>query len=599
MRLQRLIVENLGPIESVDLDLTPVTVVMGSNESGKSFLAVDALEVLRFGSCRGLKAKDALVFTRNGTKGYAVEAVLGGVAEGEGGEDLPFSIRRTRSQAPDSGVLDEALGDVRLWRALLQAGGFLDMKPADRKALVADLLARDTTELVEKLQGQSAPREILDAVERGDMRKAHRLATERRRGFTRELQTIRNLQGEGVETPLVQTKKGQRPVSELPIEAIDKALEVARGRRDKAEDAHRDARDRRKAEGDLKAAEAELGQLGGGEPWGGERASRLEELKRRCDENRLKAKEAVAEANVNRPAADVLRQLVHADDAECPTCGQDLAPAKARASAALEELDRKVAEATKRADTLAKEHKKLDDERHELQAIKDRWEQEKSYRIRLEHRIKELRGKLQGDAPSEAGAEAAAAEVRRLESIRDTRVRYDAALATHEKASVRLEELELDEANAKDVEELCSPDNLEDEGSALDELNAFLREWAPVVFPGPWVDVHADWEVYYAGRIVNTASDSAKIRAGLLCACALAHLSGARCVFVDRLEALDDATRSKLLNMLGRMVRKGVVETAICAVVKDKPKAPPKIPSWLQVVAMEDGHARVLAPGGE
>lgn len=591
MRIERLIVENLGPLRSVDLDLSGVTVLMGPNESGKSFV-IDALEVLRYGSTRGIKAKDSMALTRSGMKGWAVEALVRW-GEGDGDEGIP--LRRTRSSAPDLATLEGALGDARLFRALLRTGTFLDMKPADRRALVADLLAQDTTAIVERLYGLNADADILEAAKGGDLRKAHRIATEARRALTREVKSTEAVVAEGVEDVEVQTKAGQRAISTLTLQAIDRALARAHERAGQARDEHAAAEAVRTQREAAEQAKATLEGMGGAHKW--TEGSRLEEVKRACDKNRVECQRLNAERDLARQTEGSLRDLLKRDG-DCPTCGQDLAPAQAKATKVADELAKKQSALARSIDENVAEHKALTEERKALEERHLAWQRDLGERQRLQAIIDNAKG-LAKEVQESNALDSAQAEVLRLQSVRDTRLQYDARTAAVEQAQARLDSLRHDEAIARDVEEAVTPDTMEDEAGALDSINDRLKAWTSAVFEDATVEVTEGWLVEYQGRDVALASDSARIRCGLLLALALAYVSDARCVFVDRFEALDDAQRKRCLALLGRLTRAGELHTAVVAVVKDEPKGPPKIPSWLQVVALDDGNARVLGPGEE
>ena len=86
------------------------------------------------------------------------------------------------------------------------------MSPAERRSLVADLLARDTSDLLEIVRDKGASEAILKAVEEGDLRKAHRLAEEDRRAIDRVLKEKQTIVGAGAEDPEVPTKSGTKRI---------------------------------------------------------------------------------------------------------------------------------------------------------------------------------------------------------------------------------------------------------------------------------------------------------------------------------------------------------------------------------------------------
>lgn len=587
MRIERLLIENLGPLERVELNLRPVTVLMGPNEQGKSFI-IDALGVLRFGTCRGLKANENHALTRNGSKGWAVEALVAVNPEADS-----LALRRTRSAGPDTATLDGAMGDARVWRALLDGRQVLQMSPAERRSLVADLLARDTSDLLEIVRDKGASEAILKAVEEGDLRKAHRLAEEDRRAIDRVLKEKQTIVGAGAEDPEVPTKSGTKRISTIPLAVIDTALSGARANWTAAVNAKAQADATRRAREDAEAAASELAALGAAPSWGDADERRLGEVVQALGVNADASRKVSVEAQNLRADNERAGARLAKAGATCPSCGQVLS---ADAVAALRttidgNTDRLVAlgkDLTRLAgesETLRKEAKDLEERRSKARA-------DARLRERLQDRVK-------AGGEAQAAAEAAdpapmEAEVRRIEALRETRLRYDGRMEALQQAQSVVTRLTEQRAAAAEIEACVVPDRIDDEGAALEQINAACAEFAPAIMGGPWVRVNADWTVSYAALRVELASDSAQIRVGLVLALALSRLSGVKCVFADRLEALDDSTRARVVTLLGSLVEKGEVETAIVATVRKEPPAPGTVPDWLGRVWVEGGKAKAL-----
>lgn len=585
MRVRHLLIENLGPLERVDLDLRPVTVLMGPNEAGKSFV-LDALAVLRYGTCRGLKANESLALARNGSKGWAIEATLCVNPEAE---DLV--LRRTRSAGPDTATLDGAMGDARVWRALLNGTSFVALSPAERKTLVADLTARDTSDLLGRVV--NAPEPIRKAVAEGDLRRAHRLACEERRAIDRVLREQEAIVSAGAEDPEVATKSGMKRVSTIPRETIDRALESARAAWRRALDAAASAKAHADARADAAAARAELEGLGAPVVLLEGDTRRLGEVNGTLAKKEREHADLGASSRSARQEAEKVEARLSNAAAPCPTCEQPLSPAaveaiKARAQALREEAT-KAAEAMVR---LAGEVETLKKERDSLREKAEKARTDGAARAACERRIKAA-----GAAAEEVSGEdpePLEREVRRLEALRDARVRYDGRAEALAGAQKRVEDLRARSEAATAIEEAVVPDRIDDEAATLERLNEACREFAPQVMGGPFVRVGNDWEVSYAGHRIELASDSALIRTGLVLALALSRLSGVGCVFVDRLEALDDSTRARVVNLLGALAEKGEVQTAIVATVRKEPPAPAAVPEWLGRVWVEGGKARAI-----
>lgn len=588
MRVERLLVENLGPIERVDLALKPVTILMGPNEQGKSFL-LDSLGVLRFGSCRGVKIGESAVLTRQGAKGWAVEAVVSVNADSDN-----LVLRRTRTTGPDAATLDGAMGDARVWRALLDGRHVLSMKPDERRGLVADLLARDTSDLLEVLAGKGASEPILAAVRDGNLRRAHRLAEEERRSIDRLLSDQETIVRAGADDPVVETKSGPKAVSQIPLDVIERALTEARARWRAAVGASERVKANQRARDDAAAARKELEALPAAGVWGEVDERRLGEvggLLRRASEEHATA---TSDSKRLRNEADALRDRLKLAEAACPMCGQPLGDAaKARLREAIELADAggvRAAEALRKAATdveaLRKEQTLLTEKRGQVAV-------DKATRSALQKRIA-------ADPTPEAGEpenpEPLDRETRRLEGLRETRLRYDGRAEGVVLAQQRSKDLREKRAVAAEIEACTTPDRIDDEAGALEAINAACAEYAPAILGTAAVRVDSTWEVTYADRRVELASDSALARTGLVLALALSRLSGVGCVFMDRLEALDDPTRAKVVTLLGSLVEKGEVETAIVATVRKEPPAPVTgtAPAWLERVWIEGGKARVV-----
>lgn len=588
MRLLALRVENLGPLEKIDLALKPVTVLTGPNEQGKTFLGIDALSVLRFGSTRGIPVGESHALIRNGAKGWSVEADVR-PTKAEAGAP-PFTLRRTRSSKPDEATLAGALGDARVWAALLNVRHFLGMAPADRKTLVADLLARDTNDLLRTLEEMEAPADILAAVREGNLRKAHRIAEENRRACDRAAKEAQAIIGAGVEDPEVQTKAGPKPVSAVALTAIDTALAAARNRHAEGLKAQAAADRRKETIAAADAAREELAKMGGGTPWTNEEAARLADLGIQRSDLGGRASTASAERLAAMREADALRERHKASSKGCPTCGQELPePARKALLAKAKEHEDLALQRQATADKAHADIRTLDVEAKGLREKQEAWDRERTYRLRLEERIKAAdKAKAEPEPPA---LEPLAAEVKRIEAVRDIRVRFDARSEQVKRSQARIEEMAKGSASWESIERLVTPDRLDDEGTAIARINEAAAEYAPAIMEGPAVQVTPGWEVTYRGMRVELASDAAAIRVGLVLALSLSRLSGVKAVFVDRLEALTEASRAKVVNLLGRLVESGEVETAILASVRQEKPPPASLPEWMGRLWVEGGTA--------
>ncbi len=586
MRVERLFVQNLGPIERVELELKPVTVLMGPNEAGKSFL-LEALGVLRFGTCRGIKVGESHALTRGGAKGWAVEATVSVNPEAES-----LILRRTRSEGPDAATLDGAMGDARVWRALLDGRSFLTIKPDERKALVADLLARDTGDLVEVLVAKGASQDIVDAVREGNLRRAFRLAEEARRAVGRVLEETDAVLRVGADDPVVPTRSGDKPISTIELATIQKALDNARAAWTSAlKGADAAARRRTTVEAGRAAAE-ELAALVAPPAWTAADEKRSKDVERLLGKGKEKAAEIDAECGVVVTGIEKARARLKAEG-PCSVCGQVMTPdARARVEQTIVEEQARVVAYRKEATGLTNEAETL---RKEAKGLAERKAKDAAHaeaKARLQTKIDA--GEKAGEDAETEDPEPLEREVRRLEGLREMRVRYDGRAEGVAAAKARRANLIERRDLAAEIEKCVVPDRMDDEGAALEAINAACLEYAPAIMGGPWVSVSQSWDVAYNGLRVELASDSASLRTGLVIALALSRLSGVKCVFADRLESLDDGTRARVVTLLGDLVAKGEIETAIVATVRKEPPAPSAVPDWLGRVWVEGGKAKFV-----
>lgn len=579
MKVLRLKVDNLGPIESIELDLAPVNVLSGPNDAGKSFI-LDALEVLRFGTCRGLKVQEAAELTHNGKKGWRVGAVL------DDGE-VESSIVRTRSQKPTEAELVEKLGDPRTLRALLHVQSFLDMTPADRQALVADLVTRDTSELLVRLRALKAEPAILVSVEAGKVKTAHNVAVKLRQAISRELKEA-EVRAVVPTCPDVATKKGPRPISTLTADLIEKALSSAD---DFYAETVRINGWTVKNKSLIEKADAAAEQLKElPEPsWDEKKDKALRTEKAARLENRTKAAKYAAERDLAIKESAELGVLLKEGD-DCPTCGQSLSSVKTAVKSRQGELQGDANRAYNLLTVLAASDKEM------VQNIKALEEEQRSsdgldtQRLTLESLVSDAEsGRHRTKNRTAEDVADALAEVKRLRDVKQTRALWDARMEESAHAKAKVDGLKSRLPDLEAIERATDPSKMEGEADVLETLNELLRKYAPPLLGGPIVDVAPGWHLYIGGRSEALASDSKRMRAGVVCALALAIMSGLRCVFVDRLESLDEAARPKLVGLLGKMTEAGELDTAILALVRANYKPMPKL-AWLKGIHMVDGE---------
>lgn len=125
------------------------------------------------------------------------------------------------------------------------------------------------------------------------------------------------------------------------------------------------------------------------------------------------------------------------------------------------------------------------------------------------------------------------------------------------------------------IAEALSPNGIPAEilSSALAPVNdalailSRLSRWKSVV-------IREDMEIVYGDRLYGLCSESAKWRADCLLALAIAQISELRLIVVDRFDVLDSRSRPQMLDMFKELARLGAMEVIIaCGTMKEMPKA--------------------------
>lgn len=123
------------------------------------------------------------------------------------------------------------------------------------------------------------------------------------------------------------------------------------------------------------------------------------------------------------------------------------------------------------------------------------------------------------------------------------------------------------------IAEALSPDGIPAQvlSGALAPVNDALAilsrmsGWKPVV-------IGKDMEITYGGRLYGLCSESAKWRADTLIALTIAQISELKLIVLDRFDVLDVKSRPQMLKMLKELVNLGAMETVItCGTMKEMP----------------------------
>jgi hypothetical protein len=127
---------------------------------------------------------------------------------------------------------------------------------------------------------------------------------------------------------------------------------------------------------------------------------------------------------------------------------------------------------------------------------------------------------------------------------------------------------------------------------ALEPFNDMLNEYYQIA-EWPAVMIDENMEISVGGRAYALRSESEQWRANTLLALAIARISGAKIVLLDRFDVLDLKGRADALYLLDELAETGDVETVVLA---DTLKAiPAQLPANVQAAWVEAGVVKSLA----
>lgn len=582
MTIKSLKIENLGAIRRAMLDdRAPVVLVYGRNEQGKSTV-LDALHVLYFGTRPGLDVKDNAALVHEGARGWSVELL--DVDPKTGAEN---TLRATRSQRPRREECEAVLGDARAFAATTRLDGFLDMTPAARRELLADLMAKGTAELVAKLEAEGVADEVLAPLRAGNQKRAHAVVVDRRRASDRRIKELEARMGQDVPDPEVETVKGTKKLSEIPLDAIERSLELLSRKRDEALSASHATQDARTMIEAGKRAEAWLAEHTEPPAWSDEDAAALNKAADDLEKVRQDAMRAGIEATGCTRKMEDLRAL-QTRGGNCPTCLTPLeAGAAERLTSAIAECSAKSTEWTTKQAALNEEADALEAARKELWDRREAANTDRSTRGRMQATI-EAAKRAAERAGDTSQLEKAQEEVARVTAIRDRVRDRNTMLGMIEQARMDLR----DELSRRDTlarhEAMLDPKAVDGEASAVEGLRTRIEEYGKALFGEIAVQLSDDYELTIYGRPPCLASTSAQARAGMACSFALSAMSGLGIAFVDGFERIDAANRKAVLVLLKRLVVEDVLRFVLVAMVRDD-ETPGGSAPWLAWARVHDG----------
>lgn len=123
---------------------------------------------------------------------------------------------------------------------------------------------------------------------------------------------------------------------------------------------------------------------------------------------------------------------------------------------------------------------------------------------------------------------------------------------------------------------------------AIGPVNDTLRRLSGIAGWSP-VQISADIEVTFGGRLYGLLSESERWRCDTAIALAIATISSVlRLVLLDRFDVLDLPSRNQAIALMRAMTSEREIDSVIVAGTLKEPMA--KTPEWLQAVWIEDGH---------
>lgn len=589
MTIRTLRIENLGPHEETVLSLAPVNVLVGPNGAGKSWI-LDALQVMRSGTARGIQQIENHQLIRDGAKGWAVELEILG-PKGE-----LSSLRRTRTVSPTVGALDAVLGDARRFHALFEVTRFLSMKRDDRKVLAAACFGADSGEVLRQLM-EIAPfpddSPLVVAVKAGNLRRAFAIAEDGRLQVQRDLKALDASAAAGVLDVEVVTKKGTVKVSTLPAETVRVAAAKAAESLAKGLQVEEQLKALKALEAEATAATNALAALQEKAGWTKEEEESLRTFLRQADGAAQMATAAAGRRNDRKQEELRLREILKQEGA-CPTCGGSLTKdRKAMLEAEVARLEREAKEA--HADYLRETEsaKKTRESAAELERRSSGVRSVASQIKALEATITRWQIATEKGVPEKPNLEALRADHERLRKIHEARVAYDASLRAAEGSKEQVEAVRQRLETFERVSAAVRPDGVGDEEGVLAFLNAQVQEYARDLFPGRLPpSIGKDWEVTILGRPAALASDSERLRAGLCFAIALSVGAGPGIVLLDRGESLNPGNLNAVITLLARLAERGEIRTALLTRVQANANRPQTLPQGVKWFHIDEGKAK-------
>jgi energy-coupling factor transporter ATP-binding protein EcfA2 len=575
MHIQKIEVVNVLGLARADIVCsTPVMVIAGNNEAGKSTLA-DAISMAIIGSPRRVKLKKELgQLLHDGASKGRVTVIAGGEAIGDfklpGGQHL---------QA-------EGIAGVQFVEFVLDPGLFARQSEADRRTTLFKLTnCKASPDATEQMLIKRGAEEKLAAEIKPMLRAGFPSAcADAKERATQAKGAWRAVTGENWGSDKAE---GWEP--ELPTVAVD-AEDLAASREQLAVLA-----------ADLSEAQQSLGAAKQSAKSASERAANIQNLEELAGlVDRRATKLAVDEKNLAEWAEKLAAAEAAASGApavtphECPHC-QGMIELK-RTPGAMIELHAYTAPETVADPDAAQRADEYRGYRDSAQRAVGNSQRDLKESQDAAAQVVALKAEQEKAPSAEAIANAE-------ELINDLRQQHDAiaakvtALGDAEQAiATRAQTIEQAAKHHAEVKAwLLIADALAPDGIPADILSSALTpvndSLAMLSSLAKWkrVCITADMDVTIDGRTYGLCSESAKWRADTLLALAIAQISQLRFVVLDRFDVLDLAGRSQLLGMLVELAKLKAMDTMIiCGTMKAIPAG---LPSQVRAVWIANGIA--------
>jgi hypothetical protein len=569
MRISRLELKNWMIHRHLDIEVTPLTIIAGPNESGKSSIA-DALGFVIFNELRRVETKSQRPdLISEGAKAGTVTIYAGDAAVAK---DIGTGKRKSDTMIPTrDGAIPQAVP------YLLTPSLFARTSPEERRTVLSSVMKSDCKPetLIAEMKKRGAKPKIIDALKlTDDLDKWRQTAKEhasQARGAWKQIagETYGALKAETWTAEVPELPEGDQ-------ESLEIAVKTARDKMVKASGAlaARNAIDQMRAN-----RAAKVGPMQKIAESLATRKADAEEAERTVSE----AKQKLQHERAMRPPAG------NVDHTNCPSCGTLVTMTD---EGALEEVIRKPAAAEIAA------QRELDDAETALTAAKSRLQEAE----RAQASIAALTEQAQAEAPTESIESLQAAATAASSAFDEAATKlanHKTAKEAHEKAKKATSEAKAAHERVNEwvqCEMWLALDGIPGDQLAK-ALQPFNRTLASLSNRAGWkiVTLSEDMQISVGGRGYRLQSESGQWRADTVIAIALAIHSEIRMATIDRFDVLNPEDRPGALRFFRSLTKPGEEEIdtlIVFGTFKAAPAAPKGVAvHWLGAQAEQQEAA--------